>query len=776
MAGVRRIQQLGRPAEGSVVTPHVVACEPPAWVRGAARVQTACVLLCFPLVLSRHSSVARYAFFAVLIVTLALGTALVLARAFAPRPARLGWGLVGGAMVIYVSTFLLYAVPSEAAHRTSDLLGLAVYPFYVGAIVLLLRQASTTFHASTALDGLVAGLGVASLATLAFGPTTADTSLNVATKFSLLAYAAGDSLILSILLGALAALGWPWRSGWGLLVASFGLMTVADVYNVLFPAVGNLDNIPLVTICWPIASLLIARASWGPAAPARPVKGSTRLLVVPGLVTFFALAVLTSDLDGLQVPGVSQALAAAGVVAVFVRTALTFREVSELAETRRLVVTDELTGLHNRRELYVRLDEQLANMSGDESLALLLLDLDRFKEVNDALGHAVGDDLLRQIGTRLVDELVGVIGARGVVARLGGDEFAVLMEGADQATAQKAATHIEKVLQRPFRLDGITLQVAASTGIAMAPAHASDRTSLMRCADVAMYDAKRAGAGHATYAATSDANSLTRLQMMHDLRRALESDELLCHFQPKFDLRTGQVVGAEALVRWLHPQRGLLMPDTFLPLAEQMGLMRALTDTVLQLALTECRRWRQNGHDLTVAVNVSATNLLDADLSPRIEAALRGHRLPADRLTVEITESVLMIDLERARETLDALRLVGVSISVDDYGTGYSSLAYLRRLNLDELKLDRSFIAALSQTERDIAIVSSTVELAHVLGLRVVAEGVETEADWRMLGELGCDLVQGYYCGRPVPADELMALVERHDASPLPVYAVQQQR
>jgi diguanylate cyclase len=754
----------------------IALVEPPAWVRGAARVQVVGVLLCFPLVLGRESALARVTLMGVLVVTLALGAALVLARACAPRPARLGWGLVAGGMVVYVSTFAMYAVPSEAAHRISDLLGLAVYPLYVGAIVLLLRQGSATFHSSTALDGLVAGLGVASLATLAFGPTMADTSLSFGTTFSLLGYAAGDILILSILLGALAALGWPWRSGWGRLVAGFALMTVADIYYVLFPAVGSLDNIPLVTICWPIASLLIAQASWSAPAPAHPVKGSTRLLVVPGLVTFFALVVLTGDINGLQVPAISQGLAATAVIAVFVRTALTFREVSELAVTRRLVVTDELTGLHNRRELYHRLDEQIPSLSGQGTLALLLLDLDRFKEVNDTLGHAVGDDLLCQIGARLVDELSDVVGPRGVVTRLGGDEFAVLLDGATQATAETAAGHIEKILKQPFPLDEVTLHVAASTGIAMAPAHASDRTSLMRCADVAMYDAKRAGTSHATYAAASDVNARSRLQMMHELRSALESDELVCHFQPKFDLRTGRVVGAEALVRWRHPERGLLMPDTFLPMAEQMGLMRALTDTVLELALTQCRGWRQRGHDLTVAVNVSATNLLDADLSPRVEAALRGHRLPADRLTIEITESVLMVDPERAQETLDALRSLGVSISVDDYGTGYSSLAYLRRLNLDELKLDRSFIAALSQTDRDVAIVSSTVDLAHVLGLRVVAEGVETEADWRMLGELGCDLAQGYYSGRPVPADELLSLVDKYDAMPLTAHPMRLRR
>lgn len=758
-----------------MTTLAIASVRQPAWVRGAGRAQVVCVLLCFPLVLSRHSALARNTLAGVLIVTLVLGAVLLVARVFVPGPARLCWGLVAAGMVVYVGSFLLYAVPTEAAHETSYLLGLAVYPLYVGAIVLLLREGSATFHASTALDGLVAGLGVASLATLVFGPAMSDTSLSFGTTLSLLGYAAGDILILSILLGALAALGWPWLSGWGLLVAGFAVMTVTDVYYVLFPAVGTLDNIPLVTICWPVASLLIARAGWSAPAPARPVKGSTRLLVVPGLVTFFALVVLMGDI-GLQVPAISQGLAATAVVAVFVRTALTFHEVSELAVTRRLVVTDELTGLHNRRELYHRLDEQIASLSGEGTLALLLLDLDRFKEVNDALGHAVGDDLLCQIGARLVNELSDVVGPRGVVARLGGDEFAVLLDGASQVTAESAAGHIETILKQPFPLDGVTLHVAASTGIAMAPAHATDRTSLMRCADVAMYDAKRQGARHATYAATSDLNARSRLQMMHELRSALELDELVCHFQPKFDLRTGRVVGAEALVRWRHPERGLLMPDTFLPMAEQMGLMRALTDTVLELALTQCRRWRQSGHDLTVAVNVSATNLLDADLSSRIEAALRGHRLPADRLTIEITESVLMIDPERAQETLDALRSLGVSISVDDYGTGYSSLAYLRRLNLDELKLDRSFISALSQTDRDVAIVSSTVELAHVLGLRVVAEGVETETDWRMLGELGCDLAQGYYSSRPVPADELLSLVDKHDAMPLPAHPMRLRR
>jgi EAL domain-containing protein (putative c-di-GMP-specific phosphodiesterase class I) len=293
--------------------------------------------------------------------------------------------------------------------------------------------------------------------------------------------------------------------------------------------------------------------------------------------------------------------------------------------------------------------------------------------------------------------------------------------------------------------------------VALCPDHAATRTALMRCADVAMYQAKRTRTGHTVYAASEDTHDRARLETIEQLRHALDVGQLVCHFQPKAELSTGRVVGAEALVRWEHPERGLLAPDAFLTLAEQTGLMRPLTTVVLEQALAACRSWRDAGQDLTVAVNLSVSSLVDADLPAQVCALLRRHGLPASALELEITESVLMADPDRAKETVDRLRGLGVAVSVDDYGTGYSSLAYLRQLALDELKLDRTFVSGLGHDDRDVAIVRSTIELAHALGLRLVAEGVETADDWHVLARLGCDLAQGYYLSRPVPTDAFLA-------------------
>jgi diguanylate cyclase (GGDEF)-like protein len=489
-----------------------------------------------------------------------------------------------------------------------------------------------------------------------------------------------------------------------------------------------------------------------------------RLLTVPAVVTVTSLGVLLANSGSHALPVLVKALAAAALAAVVLRTAITFREVAELAETRRQALTDDLTGLANRRSLYTRLESTLTDRRPGERSALLLLDLDRFKEVNDALGHSVGDELLRQVATRLQVALAPALGPRGVLARLGGDEFAVLLDGADRATAEGAALAVRTALREAFPLDDVTLHIDASVGVALCPDHASTRTALLRCADVAMYQAKRTRTGHTVYAANEDTHDRARLEIIEQLRHALDAGQLVCHYQPKADLSTGRVVGAEALVRWEHPERGMLAPDTFLPLAEQTGLMRPLTTIVLGHALAACRSWREQGQShLTVAVNLSVSSLVDADLPAQVSGLLRTHHLPASALELEITESVLMADPDRAKETVDRLRALGVAVSVDDYGTGYSSLAYLRRLALDELKLDRTFVSGLGHDDRDVAIVRSTIELAHALGLRLVAEGVETADDWHVLARLGCDLAQGYYLSRPVPTDVFLADARRRN-------------
>jgi diguanylate cyclase (GGDEF)-like protein len=423
-------------------------------------------------------------------------------------------------------------------------------------------------------------------------------------------------------------------------------------------------------------------------------------------------------------------LATGTLLAVVVRTALTFREVRSLAESRRQALTDDLTGLGNRRLLYRQLESALTSRAEGRAVALLIVDLDRFKEINDALGHHMGDQLLRQIGPRLASQLRT---ADDLLVRLGGDEFAVLLTPSDPASATTVAQRLLDALEEPFDLEGVALHVDASIGLALCPDHADTAIALLQRADVAMYQAKAGHHGWLTYAVVGQHQARDRLQTIEDLRVALDRDELVLHYQPKIDPRTHKVVGVEALVRWAHPAHGLLYPDTFLPLAEQTGLMRQLTMVVLQTALRQDQAWRRAGLDLPVAVNLSVANLLDAHLVHHVSDLLTGLRLPARALELEITESMLMADPVRSKQVLGELRGLGLRLSVDDYGTGYSSLAYLQERAVDELKLDKSFVMRMTQDRGAAAIVRTTIDLAHSLGLTMVAEGVETEAaltDW----------------------------------------------
>jgi diguanylate cyclase len=429
-------------------------------------------------------------------------------------------------------------------------------------------------------------------------------------------------------------------------------------------------------------------------------------------------------------------------------------------QTRRTIAAlehqarhDVVTGLPNRLLLRERLEAALAAGRGQPNWSgglLLLLDLDRFKEVNDTFGHHAGDRLLEQIGERLG----GSLATTGVVARLGGDEFAVLLPDTAQSDAASVAGSVLGLFDRPLVVENQRLQVGASIGIVHFPTDADDTDSLLRRADIAMYVAKRSRSGYAHFDSTLDEHSPERLALVGDLREAIERDALTLVYQPQVEADSGRVVGVEALVRWIHPRRGFIAPNEFIALAEHTGLIEPLTRCVLRQALRQCRVWLDRGEDLTVSVNVSAHDL-HASFPGLVADLLAWHAVPSRLLRVELTEGAMMTDPERAHAVLRQLRDLGVRISVDDYGTGYSSLAYLGRLPIDELKIDRAFILDLLTSEANAAIVRSTIGLGHDLGLAVVAEGVEDQATWDVLAEFGCDVIQGYFASRPLPAADL---------------------
>jgi diguanylate cyclase (GGDEF)-like protein len=422
---------------------------------------------------------------------------------------------------------------------------------------------------------------------------------------------------------------------------------------------------------------------------------------------------------------------------------------------------DSLTGLPNRALFHDRAAHALrAAVRSGSQVAVMLIDLNRFKDVNDTLGHHYGDLLLEQVAQRFTASLR----VNDSVARLGGDEFAVLLIDTDAAAAAVAAERLTEALREPFVIKGMALDVEASIGIALADEN-TDVESALRHADVAMYEAKSQHAPFATYEFTRDSNTVARLTLLGDLRRAISGQELSLHYQPKVNALTGELHSVEALVRWHHPTRGLLSPDSFIPIAESTAVIHPLTAEVLRQALMQARVWLEQGWQIPVAVNVSARSLLDLSFPDHIQRLLETTRVPASLLTLELTESAFMGDKKRALVVLDALNTMGVCLSIDDFGTGYSSMAYLKALPVRELKIDRSFVRGMATSENDVVLVRSAVELGHNLGLHVVAEGVEDGDTQRVLSAMGCDLVQGYYIQRPTTAAELDGWLRVHAAS-----------
>jgi len=641
----------------------------------------------------------------------------------------------------------------------ADVATLLFYPLMLAALVAVVRRDGRGWAWSVWLDGAVGSLGadsvLAALLSPMLGPALKD-SPSMGTALAA-AYPMLDSLLVAAVVGIAALRGIRMGNRWGLLVVGLLAFAGADIVIALQRTQGTFVAGTPLDAGWGIGLALVAMWVDGTAQHNESTTQETRAatgaaaLVVSSVATVAGLGVLVAATRA-HLSTLAVALAAVTLLAATARTQLAFRLLARMAELRhRAATTDELTGLPNRRVLYAEGQARLVDPQRRRRHALLMLDLDKFKEVNDSLGHHAGDLLLVQVGARLSENLR----AGDLLARLGGDEFAVLLQDAGHDEAVDVAVKLHAALAVPFALQDIALSTNVSVGIALFPDNGPDLSALLRKADIAMYKAKASGNGHHVYCASDDTDFDTRRHMVEELGTALTSDQLVVHYQPKVDLRTGDVHGVEALVRWDHPTRGLLYPDAFLGLVEEAGLMHAMTLVVLEIALDQAAAWRAGGRRLTVAVNLSASSLVDNALPEQVAAMLAARGLAPGALQLEITEEFLMADRDRARAILTRLRRHGVQISVDDFGTGYSSLSYLRDLPVDELKLDRSFILPMVEDPRAAALVASTVSLAHSLDLRMVAEGVENNIAYAELARLGCDQAQGYYMSRPLPAAEL---------------------
>ena len=690
-----------------------------------------------------------------------VGSVLCMARAFAGPERALSARLVPlvlGAATLAWSLGDFVVAASSSVPLLANIIYVCFYPLAYVGVMLLLQLNLREFSREAWLDGLIAGLGAAAFsAVFLFHSVEQSAGGPMALVATNLSYPIGDLLLLALVIAGSTILPGRRRLPWVLLAAGLVLNTLGDTANLFASGLGA-SHVGAVAdaIAWPSSILLVSISVWvSPRPSGLLVGGQGPSFTLPVLACVGSMAMLFAG----AVHNVSLAaliLALATLAAAGLRAALSVQSLQQLtADKHRQAVTDQLTTLANRRALFELLDalEQEQNNTGEQRrLAFLFVDLNRFKEVNDSFGHSVGDDLLHQLGERLK----GTLREDDLLARLGGDEFVVALLDADSELGAITAQRIGARLQEPFQLGPVRAQIGASIGIAVAPNDATDGADLLRCADLAMYRAKVEGKPFAVYNEELDGRG-NRVGLVEDLRAAISGRRLELHYQPQIEFSTGEIVGLEALLRWRHPRLGYLPPLEFLPLAEDADMMGPLTELVLDMAVAQCASWRTAGSDVTVSVNLSSTNLHNPKLADVVRNALTRHELPACALVLEVTETTAITDFERTQETIKRLRDLGLVVSVDDFGAGFTSLAYLSSLAVDELKLDRSFIHGLASTSnaRNQALVRSTIELAHALGLRVVAEGIEDEASFDLLRSLGSDLAQGYLISRPRPADEL---------------------
>jgi len=684
-------------------------------------------------------------------------------------PLMLGTALACWALGDLALTIESLGGATPATPSVADAFYLSFFPFAYVALVLFIRGETTQLTAPDWLDGAVAGLGAGALcAAFTFRliqHSVGQHGVGVAVN---LAYPVGDVLLLLLVVGGSAVLTGRQRPPWSLVAAGITINVLGDTSNLLHTSylLGSVGGGHLGTvvdeIAWPTSILLMSMAMWIPRGRPSPVRIAPPGFVLPGLAAATGLTILYLGTFG-HINRVATGLAAATLITVVLRTGLSVRGLRALTrERQRLAITDHLTGLGNRRHLFDVLDAAFAADPQDSvRLAFLFIDLDGFKQINDSFGHPAGDEILGRIGARLAAALRG----SALLTRVGGDEFAVVLTDADAEQAVAAAQRLSDALQEPFLIDVVNVRIGASIGIALAPLHAGDGARLMWCADVAMYRAKLACSPFALYDHEFDSGD-SRLQLADQLHNAIHSDQLTVHYQPQLDLHDDEIITVEALVRWWHPTLGLLAPPKFLPLAEEAGLMGSLTRWVLDRALAQCAAWQAVGHRARMSVNVSANDLVDPGLVELVTNQLDAHGLSSDALVLEITETTLIDDFEDSNRVLTQLQELGVGVSIDDFGAGFTSLTYLSALAVDELKLDRSFISSMCGPDaaREIELVRATIDLGHALRLRVVAEGIENSETLELLRALGCDLAQGYFIGKPVPADQI-TFEHRHPRS-----------
>ena len=635
-----------------------------------------------------------------------------------------------------------------ASPAVADVFYLSFYGLLLASLLVTARRQLRRVPWSAFLNSAVGSVSVAAFMAVLLNPvlvsaTSEPVSLETVIN---LAYPMLDLLLIAAIAGVAALYGRHAGRAWVALIAGLILYTGADVIYALldgdYVLGGTLDA------SWAIGLVLIAvwvdRAAYPVVASAREPNG-VMAFVVPAIATAAGLGILIYATE-VHISALAIGLASLTLALAVIPMISRERGLNHLSRT------DDLTGLPNRRAMYSDVAARLAS-DRKQGSALLLLDLDRFKEVNDSLGHDAGDRLLVQVGVRLAREL----GPLDLLARLGGDEFAILVARDRDGEASALADRLRAALAVPFTLEGISLQTSVSIGIALYPSHGRDLSALMRKADTAMYVAKSSGSGFHVYQSDDDRHSEVRLRTLQELRDALVGDQLTLHYQPRIDLDTSEVTTAEARIRWNHPVRGLVQPADFIDLIEDAGLVRALSEILLVQALDQVVVWRNRGLDLGVAIRLPPAALIDAGLPEHLGAMIANRALPPFVLTLEIGEEFLLADQSRARAVLNRLRGQGVRMSIDDFGTGYSSLALLRDLAIDELRLDESFIVAMGHDERSSTLVNSAIALAHSLGLRMVAEGVDSDEAYAALVRFGCDSAQGDLFGEPLPAAEFDA-------------------